>query len=176
MTEAEKRQASFEAARNHRGYAAAMATKAPTWLGMGVLCVVLTCAAVVANLIFYPWSEMEQMPATVKPVMYIAWIPSVGGVIASLWLLFDALALATQRTRHVLAMVGRGVDGPAPFYLQLIDEDGAEQRWRARRRAGTAVKLRLLEPGEVGVAVFKGDTCVEWVSLAPTPGRTYDRV
>lgn len=174
MTEAEKRQESFAAARRHAGYEAAMRTKAPTWLGIGVLCVLLAGGAMVANLFFYPWDEMSKMPGMVKPMLYISWIPAIGGVLGSLWLLFDALALSAQPTRHVLAVVGKGVDGPAPFYLRLIDENGEETTWRARRRAGTAVKLRLLEPGEAGVAVFKGSTAVEWVSLAPQ-GRVYDR-
>lgn len=175
MTEGERAQEKLAAAHHHPDYARAMATAPPTWLGLAIVIAVVMTISLIITFAIYPWTEMGRMPAPVRAALVISWVPTLGAALASGWLLIDAIALASAPTRRVLAVVENRVQTPGPYYLRLITEDGADREYRARRRAASVVKLHLLTPGDVGVAVFKGDTVLEWVALPPTPGRTYDR-
>jgi hypothetical protein len=81
-----------------------------------------------------------------------------------------------QPTRRIIGVAEQRIHTPAPYYMRLITEDGSDREFRARRRAASLVKLNLVEPGQVGVAVMKGDTILQWVPLPLHPDRAYDRV
>jgi hypothetical protein len=175
MTEAERHKEKIAAARSHPGLAAAMATPPPTWLGIAVVVTAVMALSIVLTLALYPWDDLEKMPEGVRMIMMVSWLPTIGAVVGVLWLLFDAIGLASGPTRHVLAVVEPRAHTPAPYYLRLATEDGGDREYRARRRAASMVKVGVITPGDVGVAVFKGDVVVEWVPLPPVEGRTYDR-
>jgi hypothetical protein len=175
MTEAEKLEEKFAAARWHPNYTTAMATPPVTWLKVATIVVVGMCVSIVLTLKWYPWRDLERMPGGIKAIMMFSWIPTIGALIGSVWLFFDALGLSTGQTRYELAVLTPQIDGPAPYSIRVVTPGGIEHTYRAKRRAASVAKLRLLVPGEVGVAVLKGDICVEWVALPPTPGRVYDR-
>lgn len=177
MTEAERCKEKLAEARSHPGLAEAMRTPPPTWLGTGIIMTLVMIAAWFATFALMPSErEMRHVPGVFKFQMYISFVPTTIATIACAWLLFDALALALKPTRYVLAVAEQRMHTPAPFFIRLITEDGADREYRARRKAASIVKLNLVEPGQVGVAVFKGDVCVQWVPLPPHPGRVYDRV
>lgn len=176
MTEAERCKEKIAAARSHPGLAAAMRTPPPTWLTMGIIMtIVMGVAWVITFMVMPSDSEMDRLPSVFRAQMMISFIPTIVATVAALWLLFDAVGLAAMPTRYLLAVAEQRVHTPAPYFIRLITEDGADREFRARRRAASVVKLNLVEPGQVGVAVMKGDICVEWVPLPPHPGRVYDR-
>lgn len=177
MTEAEKLQEKFEAARRHPQYHQAMSTPPVTWLTMAIFIVAVMAVSLTVTFYFYPWEAFSdrRMPGFLKGMMMFSWIPTIGFVVASLWLLFDAATLAMLPGRAMLAVVGVREHTPAPYYIRLIGEDGTDRDYRARRRAASAVKLDLNTPGDVGVAIFKGDICVEWIPLPLHADRVYDR-
>lgn len=175
MTEAEKLEDKFAAARRHPHYTMAMATPPVTWLKHAVFILVGLTLILGATMAWYPWEDLKRGPEAVRMIMMFSWLPTVAAVVVSVWLFFDALGLATAPTRYEVAVLAPQLEGPAPYSIRLITEGGGERDYRAKRRAASVVKLRLLTPGDVGVAVLKGDICVEWVPLPPTPGRVYDR-
>ncbi len=175
MTEAERHQEKIASARSHAGLAAAMATEPPTWLPMAVIMTMVMALSLIVTFAIYPWDDMEKMPPSIRGVMMFSWLPTIGAVVAVIWLLFDAIGLASAPTRRAIAVVGPRPQAPAPFYLRLTTEDGADREYRARRRAASVVKLGLVTTGDVGVAIFKGDIVVEWVALPPPAERLYDR-
>lgn len=177
MTEAEKLQEKLAAARRHPRYADAMAAPATTWMTMAIVVVAVMAISLTVTFFFYPWDALSdpRMPGFLKGVMMVSWIPTIGFALGSLWLLADALALARLPTRHVLAVVGVRERTPAPYYLRLIDESGVEQTHPARRRAASTVKLGLETAGDVGVAIFKGNVCTDWIPLPLHSDRVYDR-
>lgn len=177
MTEAERCKEKIAAARSHPGLADAMRTPPPTWLTTAIiLCVVMAVAWVVTVAVMPSSEDMDRLPSVFRVQMMVAWIPTIGATIACVWLLFDAIGLAAAPTRYLLAVAEQRVHTPAPYFIRLITEDGADREYRARRRAASLVKLGLVEPGQVGVAVMKGDVCVQWVPLPLHPDRVYDRV
>jgi hypothetical protein len=176
MTEAELCKERIAAARSHPGLAAAMQTKPPTWLTTAVVVTVFMVFAWILSIAVMPSErEMDRLPSVFRVQMMLAWVSTISATVASLWLLVDAIGLAVLPTRHVLAVAEQRVHTPAPYFIRLITEDGADREYRARRRAASVVKLRLVEPGQAGVAVMKGDICLEWVPLPAHPGRVYDR-
>lgn len=177
MSEAERYDDRLAAARAHPGLATAMATPPTTWLTLAVVVVAVMALSIVLTVAFYPWDDLDRIPEGVRAILMVSWVPTIAASVASLWLLIDALRLASRPTRHLLAVAEPGPRGPAPFVLDLVTEDGQRHRCRARRRAASVVKLGLVTPGDVGVAVCKGEDVVEWVPLPPVPaGRVYDRV
>lgn len=177
MTEAEKLQDKFAAARRHPQYEQAMATPPVTWLTMGIVICAVMALSLTLTMFFYPWEAFNdpRMPSFMKGVMMFSWIPTLGAAGGAVWLLVDAAGLAMQPGRAMLAVVGVREHTPAPYHIRLIGEDGTDRDYRARRRAASAVKLRLNTPGDVGVAIFKGDICVEWIPLPLHSDRLYDR-
>jgi hypothetical protein len=175
MTEAEKLEETFAAARRHPHYTQAMATPPVTWMKLAVVVLVGLTLILGATIAWYPWGDLERMPEGIRMMMMFSWLPTIAAVVVAVWLFFDAAGLAMGATRHELAVIAAQHDGPAPYSIRLVTPGGVERAYRAKRRAASVVKLRLLTPGDVGVAVFKGDICVEWVALPPTPGRLYDR-
>jgi hypothetical protein len=174
MTEAEKLADKFRAGRAHHEYQRAMATEPVTWLTTAIIIALVMGLSIALTMAWYPWDDLDKMPPAIKGMMMFSWIPTIGAAVASAWLLFDAAGLAMLPGRHELTVIGHRVDTPAPYHIKLISEDGTEREYRARRRAASVVKLRLLTPGEIGVAVFKGDICVEWIALPLNPERIYD--
>jgi hypothetical protein len=177
MTELERCMEKMAAAKSHPGLAEAMRTPPPTWLTTAViLCIVMGLAWVVAFAVMPSDREMDALPDFFRAQMLFSFLPTIAASIAVLWLLFDAIGLAAAPTRYILAVAEQRVHAPAPYFIRLITEDGADREYRARRRAASVVKLGLVEPGQVGVAVMKGDICVQWVPLPLHPDRRYDRV
>lgn len=177
MTEAERCKEKIAAAKSHPGLADAMRTPPPTWLTLAVILCFVMAAAWVATVAIMPSSaDMDRLPSVFRVQLTIAFVPTVIATVACLWLLVDALALAAAPTRYLLAVAEQRVRTPAPYYIRLITEDGADREYRARRRAASVVKLGLVEPGQVGVAVMKGDVCLQWVPLPLHSDRRYDRV
>jgi len=174
MIEAETLQAKLATARSHPEYARAMAAEPPTSIVVAVVVAAVMALSLIITFAVYPWDSLHRMPDAIKMVMMLSWVPTLGAAAASAWLLVDALGLAMAPTRRELAVIARGSDGPAPYMIRLVGADGAEREYRAKRRAASVVKLRLLVPGDVGVALFKGDRCLEWVAL-PATDRIYDR-
>lgn len=176
MTEAERCKEKIAAARSHPGLAAAMRTPPPTWLTIGIVCTIAMGGAWVAAIMLMPSErELENLPSFYRGYLMASFIPTILATLAALWLLFDAIGIASMPTRYLLAVAEQRVHTPAPYFIRLITEDGADREYRARRRAASVVKLNLVEPGQVGVAVMKGDVCVEWVPLPDHTGRVYDR-
>ncbi len=177
MTEAELCKQKLADARSHPGLAAAMATPPPTWLTTALVVTVMMGLAWIVTFAVMPSDrEMEHVPGFFRAQMMISFIPTIVATLACIWLLVDAIALTVKPTRYILAVAEQRIHTPAPFFIRLITEDGADREYRARRRAASIVKLNLVEPGQVGVAVMKGDICLQWVPLPPHPGRVYDRV
>lgn len=176
MTEAERCKEKIEAAKSHPGLADAMRTPPPTWLTTGIILTVVMAFSWWITFQVMPSSrEMDRLPGVFRFNMMIAFIPTIGATIAALWLLIDAIVLAAAPTRYLLAVAEQRIHTPAPYFIRLITEDGADREYRARRRAASVVKLGLVEPGQVGVAVMKGDICVQWVPLPLHSDRVYDR-
>jgi hypothetical protein len=175
MTEGDRFQDKIAAARSHPQLAVAMSTPPPTWLTPAVVLTVVMVGILVLTFAIYPWNEMDRMPAPIRAQMTIAWVPTIGATLAVIWLLFDAIGLASAPTRRVIAVAGARPHSPAPYYLRLVTEDGADREYRARRKAASLVKLGLVPSGEVGVAILKGEVVVDWVPLPPPPERVYDR-
>ncbi len=175
MTEGDRHHEKFAAARSHPQLAMAMSTPPSTWLTTAVVVTVVMAGILVLTFAVYPWNEMDDMPAPIRAQMTIAWVPTIVATLAVIWLLFDAIALASAPTRRVIAVAGARPHSPAPYYLRLVTEDGADREYRARRKAASVVKLGLVPSGELGVAIFKGDVVVDWVPLPPPPDRIYDR-
>lgn len=177
MTEAERCKEKIAAARQHPGLADAIATSPPTWLGIGIITTAVMIGLWILTLAIMPSSrEMDRMPAFFRAEMMFSFLPMIAGTVACAWLLFDGLGLAMQPTRHLIAVAEQRMHAPAPYFMRLITEDGADREYRARRRAASIVKLGLVEPGQVGVAIMKGDTILQWVPLPLHPDRKYDRV
>jgi hypothetical protein len=176
MTEAERCKEKLAEARSHPGLGDAMRTPPPTWLGIALLVSVLMVGIWFLTFAIMPSGrDMDRLPGFFRAQMAISFIPTTVITIACAWLLIDAIGLALKPTRYLLAVAEQRVHAPAPYFIRLITEDGADREYRARRRAASLVKLGLVEPGQVGVAVMKGDICLQWVPLAPHPGRIYDR-
>jgi hypothetical protein len=152
-----------------------MQTEPVTWLTMAIVIAAVMALSLIITFAVYPWDDLDKMPASIKGMMMFSWIPTIGAAVASAWLLFDAVGLSMLPARRTLAVIGHRVDTPAPYFIRLLGEDGSDREYRARRRAASVVKLRLLTPGDVGVAIFKGDICVEWVALPLHVDRVYDR-
>jgi hypothetical protein len=166
MTEAERCKEKIAAARQHPGLADAMAIPPPTWIGMGIGMSVIMVFAWILTIAVMPSSkQMDQMPSIFRMQMMIAWVPMIITTVACAWLMFDAIGLAVQPTRRIIGVAEQRVHAPAPYFMRLITEDGADREYRARRRAASLVKLGLVEPGQVGVAIMKGDTILQWVPL-----------
>src|SRR5436190_11183406 len=156
MTEAERCKEKIAAARQHPGLADAMATPPPTWLGIGIVVNVVMLGLWILTIMIMPSSkEMDRMPSFFRIEMMVSFLPMIAGSIACLWLVIDALGLALQPTRRIIAVAEQRVHTPAPYFMRLITEDGADREYRARRRAASIVKLGLVEPGQVGVAIMK---------------------
>jgi hypothetical protein len=177
MTEAERCKEKIAAARQHPGLADAMATPPPTWLGIGIGMTVIMVFAWILTIAIMPSSrDMDRMPSFFRYEMMFAFVPTIITTVACAWLMFDAIGLAVQPTRRIIGVAEQRVHAPAPYYMRLITEDGADREYRARRRAASIVKLGLVEPGQVGVAIMKGDTILQFVPLPLHPDRAYDRV
>jgi hypothetical protein len=145
-----------------------MRTPPPTWLTTAIILTLVMGGAWMVSLAVMPSDrDLDRLPSVFRVQMIVAWIPTIGATIACVWLLFDAIVLAAAPTRYLLAVAEQRMHTPGPFYIRLITEDGADREYRARRRAASLVKLGLVEPGQVGVAVMKGDICLQWVPLPP---------
>lgn len=180
MTEAERCTEKIAAARRHPGLADAMRTPPPTWLKLAIIMCFVMAGSWCVTLLIMPSGEEMDRASQVNPIirvqMIMALAVSTAATIACVWLLFDAIGLAAAPTRYMIAVVEQRVHTPAPYFIRLITEDGADREYRARRRAASTVKLGLVEPGQVGVAVMKGDVCVQWVPLPLHHDRVYDRL
>ncbi len=136
-----------------------------TWIKLGIVIVVVVTLSVVGTLAWYPSFDTSTLPEWFKLIQAISFVPMIGSVIAAGWLFGQSFMLWRQPTRRITALVTgceRSPDGQA---LELLDADGKASRHRCRGSAGSMVKVGTINRGEVGVALCKGDTVLEWVPI-----------
>ncbi|HVK78229.1 MAG TPA: hypothetical protein VM734_33220 [Kofleriaceae bacterium] len=143
----------------------AMTAQPNTWITIATVVTVVMGVSVIATIALYPWKELSVLPDWYRSVMMFSFLPTVAAVAAVSWLFLQSLGLHLQPTIRHLALVKQRETTPDGQFLELEHADGRITRHRCRRSAASMVRVGTVTPGEIGVALCKGDAVLEWCSI-----------